>query len=206
MKGTGKRLKILSEKEIEGLYGLPEFTLTEKEKFFALDPLERNELKSLRKSSPKILFVLLLGYFKAKKLFFTFTTDEVRNDFNYIVQKYFPDVGIGVDIDLGIAQSTRLSHQSRILKLLNYHDCDRAAKNLLRSTVRATCRSSASLRSAVLTYHGNSALMLRFAVSLRSTAPLSWSLFHFVQLCTSARRFALSFLQTLPHSDALAVS
>ncbi len=67
-----KRLKILSDKEISEIYDLPQFTSEEQIKYFELNPEESLELQSLRSIKSKTYFILQLGYFKAKKLFFSF--------------------------------------------------------------------------------------------------------------------------------------
>ena len=44
MHDSGKRLTILTVKEIQALYGLPHFTDEERATYFALDPLEKQQL------------------------------------------------------------------------------------------------------------------------------------------------------------------
>jgi len=73
MKDPGKRLKILTNNEIQELYGLPHFFQDGREKYFYLNPLEMEELNNLRSKSSKVYFILQLGYFKAKKMFFIFS-------------------------------------------------------------------------------------------------------------------------------------
>ncbi len=72
MEDPGKRLKILSGSETKELYGIPTFSHEERARYFSLDPLENNELDYYRSSQTKISFILQLGYFKAKKMFFVF--------------------------------------------------------------------------------------------------------------------------------------
>jgi hypothetical protein len=91
MEGTGKRLKILSKNEIQELYGLPNFTYEDRINYFSLNLLEKKELDELRSVRSKIYFILQLGYFKAKKMFFTFNFQEVNEDIVYLLQQYFPN-------------------------------------------------------------------------------------------------------------------
>jgi len=84
MKDPGKRLKILTNNEIQELYGLPHFFQDEREKYFYLNPLEMEELSNLRSKSSKVYFILQLGYFKAKKMFFIFSQQEVQEDIEYM--------------------------------------------------------------------------------------------------------------------------
>jgi uncharacterized protein DUF4158 len=77
MHDPGKRLTILIAKEIQTLYGLPQFTDEERDTYFALDSLEKQQLDQLRNITASVYFILQLGYFKAKKQFFVFGLQEV---------------------------------------------------------------------------------------------------------------------------------
>ncbi|UYX55712.1 hypothetical protein M3Y14_30980 (plasmid) [Bacillus thuringiensis] len=53
-------------------------------------------------------FILQLGYFKSKHLFFQFKLSEVQEDIHYILKVYFKDESFG---DFGlIDKKTRLTH------------------------------------------------------------------------------------------------
>lgn len=88
MSNPGKRLSILSEKEFQDIYGLPKFTNEEREIYFSLQTSEKIYLSSLRQSSSRIYFILQLGFFKAKRLFFNYTNKEVEKDIEYIIENY----------------------------------------------------------------------------------------------------------------------
>ena len=134
MEKSGKRLRILTDNEIKALYDIPNFTDEEREQYFSLDPSEKAEFQKLRSLPSKVHFILLLGYFKAKKIFCLFKGQEVQQDVNYILQRYFPDIDHLPNLDIAI--STRLAQQSRILNLLNYHDCTKENKNTLQEKAR----------------------------------------------------------------------
>ena len=70
MDNPGKRLIILSRDEIEALYGHPRFTHEERCEYFSLAPEEKAALEQLRVINAKLYFILQLGYFKARKMFF----------------------------------------------------------------------------------------------------------------------------------------
>jgi hypothetical protein len=72
MNDQNKRLNILTAKEIQALYGIPQFTPEERITYFTLDPLEEEQLKNIRYINAAVYFILQLGYFKAKKQFFFF--------------------------------------------------------------------------------------------------------------------------------------
>ena len=129
MHDQNKRLKILSAKEIQALYESPQFTLEEKTAYFALDPLEEEQLKNIRYTNAAVYFILQLGYFKAKKQFFVFDAQAVADDIKYILQRYFPNKS--ETTDLTISKPTRLAQQAQILQLYDYRMCSPAWKQKL---------------------------------------------------------------------------
>lgn len=73
MPNNTKRLAILSQDEVQELFGLPNFIHEEREIYFSLDPDEYLIFESLRQTNAKLLFLIQLGYFKASHQFFVFT-------------------------------------------------------------------------------------------------------------------------------------
>lgn len=117
-----KRLKILNEEELENIYGRPCFTFEERTTYFLLSQPEKDFLELFRSAKSQVYFILQLGYFKAKHLFFTFDLNEVEEDVKYILKLYFYNKKI-VDMS-SIDKNTRLKQQRLILELFNYHTCD----------------------------------------------------------------------------------
>ena len=129
MKETERRLIILTRNEIQELYGLPRFADEERLKYFFLDQSEIKELENFRTSLSKIYFILQLGYFKAKKRFFVFQLQEVKDDIYYISQKYhFKEEEIKKII---LAKSSRTDQHKLILKFLDYQNCTQERKKEL---------------------------------------------------------------------------
>jgi len=85
-----RRLHILDDEEVEALYGRPCFSVDERAEYFTLEPAEVALLRSLRGVSSQVAFLLQLGYFKAKQLFFPVPFDEVSEDVTYLLARYFP--------------------------------------------------------------------------------------------------------------------
>lgn len=79
-----KRLHILDDEEIEALYGRPCFTGDERTNVFTLTQPEKDLLASFTHIPIQLYFILQLGYFKTKQLFFTFTFDDVVEDVTYL--------------------------------------------------------------------------------------------------------------------------
>jgi hypothetical protein len=86
-----KRLHILDDEEIEALYGRLCLTGDERTDVFTLTQPEKDLLASFTQIPIQLHFLLQLGYFKAKQLFFTFTFDDVVEYVTYLLERYFPD-------------------------------------------------------------------------------------------------------------------
>lgn len=112
--------RILNDDEIEALYGQPRFTHEERSEYFALSPEEKATQALLHSVKSQTFFILQLGYFKARRLFFAWGMDEVAEDIHFIRACYFPDAP---PITAAIAKATRIKHQQLILALFNYRYC-----------------------------------------------------------------------------------
>ena len=66
------RLHILTQEELQDLYELPNFTDQERHLYFSLTKNEFELLAEFRSMASKLNFILQLGYFKARHLFFNF--------------------------------------------------------------------------------------------------------------------------------------
>jgi len=71
-------ITILEDAEIEELYGRPRFTHDERVHYFALTPEERAVADGHYSLASRVLFILQAGYFKAKTLFFSFSTADEK--------------------------------------------------------------------------------------------------------------------------------
>lgn len=125
------RLTILTEKELQAVYGLPQFSDEERSLYFALAPLEKQQLEQVRNLTASVYFILQLGYFKAKKQFFVFGLAEVFDDVVYILHRYFPT---GAKLPtVTISKPTRLAQQAKILRLFDYQLCSQEWKQKLQA-------------------------------------------------------------------------
>ena len=128
-----KRLRILGDDEIETIYGRPRFSHEERIEYFSLSPIETAALGRLGSIKSRIYFILQLGYFKARRLFFAFGIQETFEDARYIQERYFPDFQLS---EFGITNATRLSQQRLILSLCNYRSCDAEERRKLETKAR----------------------------------------------------------------------
>ena len=114
-----ERLSILTSSEREIIYGLPKLTNLERKHLFDLEKIEEDIVyEKLSGINSRVYFILQLGYFKFSHKFFKFNFNEVLEDVEYILEKYFPNNTID---DLGTAcnKKARLNHHSIILKLFS---------------------------------------------------------------------------------------
>ena len=58
MPDQNKRLNILTAKEWQALYGIPQFTLEERDAYFSLAPLEEKQWKRIRYPHAAVYFIL----------------------------------------------------------------------------------------------------------------------------------------------------
>jgi Domain of unknown function (DUF4158) len=123
-----RRLRILGEDEIDGLYGLPHFSDDERPEYFSISPAEKRALDQLHSIKSRIYFILQLGYFKSHHLFFVFELPEVEADARYVQEQYYPGFEL---TDLRITKVTRLKQQKLILDLFNYQICDTERRQAL---------------------------------------------------------------------------
>lgn len=130
---VNKWLRILSDDEIKSIYSLPCFTPEERNEYFCLTPTETSVLEQLRSVKSKVCFILQLGYFKAKRMFFIFSLAEVQEDAQYTMDRYFPDFSL---VDLNISKITRLDQHRLILELCHYHSCNKQQRQQLEAKAR----------------------------------------------------------------------
>lgn len=116
-----KRISILGEDEFKALFERPDFTYEDRCYYFSLSQPEKELLQNLHSFKSKVYFVLQLGYFKAKHLFFTFDLHEVKEDLQYVLKQHFNDKKM---IDLStVHKLTRFKQQRLILERFDYHSC-----------------------------------------------------------------------------------
>ncbi|MEO8402869.1 MAG: Tn3 family transposase, partial [Gammaproteobacteria bacterium] len=114
---SNKRLKILSQSEINELYGIPNFNSNERETYYALNKMEYTKMSERGSLASKVHFVMQLGFFKAASQFFNCTFDEVKSDVDFILYKYFENSRLQVDT---ISKQTRHTNQILVAEILKF--------------------------------------------------------------------------------------
>ena len=129
MNVNSRRLSILTKREIDDLYKLPRFSDDDRCLYFDLSVAEQSAVADVHTSSAAVHLTLQLGYFKAKRQFFVYEREEVFEDIDYILQKYFP--GKELSTVKGLSKPTRLGQQRIILQLFGYRNFGSTAKTEL---------------------------------------------------------------------------
>ena len=129
MEILGKRLNILADDEIERLFERPKFSQEDRAIYFSLSQREREAVYSHRSLHTKMNFILQLGYFKAKSMFFVFDLQTIKEDAQYILTNHFSQHDAFPEKD--IPHRTRVFIQNKILQLFNYRLCDQKTKVFL---------------------------------------------------------------------------
>jgi hypothetical protein len=125
------RLHILTTEEIENLFELPDFTDEERFLYFSLSETEFELLAQFRSFPSKLNFILQLGYFKARHLFFNFEFQTVSTDAEFIRRRYFPKEKMKIRKLEKVVVKTILKHRRTIIELYNYQFCAQPEKKLI---------------------------------------------------------------------------
>ena len=125
------RLHILTEDEIQDIFNLPNFTDEERLLYFALTDTELRVINQSRSSASKLNLIIQLGYFKSRRLFFTFELSDISDDIEFITRKYFANENSDIPHSPKIAVNTSLKHRRTVAKLHNYQFCGRRERKMI---------------------------------------------------------------------------
>ncbi|MEE4254756.1 MAG: DUF4158 domain-containing protein, partial [Desulfuromusa sp.] len=91
---TEKRIKILSEPEIDELYSAPSFNEQDQRFFFSLNDADMQMVQRIRDRRNKCMFVVLLGYFKSKPIPILPKYSQVKADLKFVAVNILPGQGL----------------------------------------------------------------------------------------------------------------
>ena len=83
-----KRITLLTEPEIKDIYDLPDFNDQERDLYFHFNEDDWELINAEKTDNTKINLMLIMGYFKAKQLFFKLAPDNAQNDLNHLKEKF----------------------------------------------------------------------------------------------------------------------
>ena len=148
LKISQNTLHLLKKGEVEEIYRIPQIDETDRHFVFSLNDVERKALSQLHTLSSKITFILQLGFFRIKKIFYPVDElDKLEELKEYVIDRYFsnypsekfpcfPQIRPTFSVpSLNITKPTRLSQQNQILDLLNYRKCSGDVMTLVRKEV-----------------------------------------------------------------------
>src|SRR5690349_19600928 len=84
------RLSILSDDEINELYGIPKLEQDEMSIAFSLSDQEESYIETLSTIPIKIDFIIQLGFFKVTRNFYQISFQKLRDDVWFIINLHFP--------------------------------------------------------------------------------------------------------------------
>lgn len=160
MTDSGKRIQILSKEELRDLYESPVFSDEERSFYFDLDTIEKKEMLSLNSIESQTYFILQLGYFKAKSMFFNGIFYINNEDIKYILNQYFTNTSKTFNI---VSKRTIFEIHLRIMKLLSWQVFDTTTKEKTVKVVgdlARTCVDPKYLFNCVLKFLDESQVVL----------------------------------------------
>ncbi|CQJ04920.1 DUF4158 domain-containing protein [Yersinia frederiksenii] len=118
MQNKKKRIRILTNNEINELYQIPAFNSAEREEYFSLDKDLRRRINSISKIESRIYIILLIGYFRYKPVVPELTEQNYKKYIKHIIQHYYPK--INHEISLNISKRTKSRLVSTMFSILDF--------------------------------------------------------------------------------------
>ena len=111
------RLKILNDGEIEELFSIPKIDMQDRELLFEITPEDKVYLAKQAIVENQINYLLQVGYFRAARKFYKFTFSGVKEDTQYIINRYFKGLNFPQS---NTSKDKHYEAQDAILKIYNY--------------------------------------------------------------------------------------
>lgn len=124
-----KRIRILSNNEINELYQTPAFSAVEREEYFSLDNELRAIINGISKIENRIYMILIIGYFRYKPVIHDISDTKTQKDIKYILGKYYPKVNRNIHMNISKRTKSRLT--SRMLSILGFRQLTPDLKSFL---------------------------------------------------------------------------
>ena len=137
MKSQAKRLAILSLPEAEELYSVLQLNSHEKDYFFTLDDDELAAVNRFGLVRNRIHFILMLGYFKVKRVCLVYRWKDIVEDYHYIADRYFPNASRQ---NKNLDRHTRRRLYNIIFELTGYQRCNNIFENELKIQLEKRAR------------------------------------------------------------------
>ena len=130
------RMKILTRYEVAEFESPPKFNSTERKQFFSVSQAINELLAILRTPTNQVCFLILVGYFKAKRKFFGQQFSQL--DVEFVAHQ----VGVNSsDVNIeSYSRETYIRHQRLILQHFGYQAFDEMARAFTCTEVQALVR------------------------------------------------------------------
>lgn len=89
MTSHSNRLSILTAPEIQDPYFIPKLNAQEQEYFFTLTDEELAIVNRLNTTRNRIHLILMLGYFRVKRVCLIYQWHEISDDYNHVAQRHY---------------------------------------------------------------------------------------------------------------------
>lgn len=130
------RMKILNSHEEAGFESPPQFNSVERKRFFSVSLAINAVLETLRTPTNKVFFLILTGYFRAKRRFFARQFSQADIEFAAHQLSVNPQ---DVHVE-NYSKVTYLRHQDLILQHFGYQAFDDLACAFIRSEIQTLVR------------------------------------------------------------------
>jgi TnpA family transposase len=127
------RMKILNSHEEAEFESPPQFNSVERKRFFAVSLAINSLLENLKTPTNQVCFIILTGYFRAKRKFFTRQFSQADIDFvSHQLSVNSKDIHVE-----NYSKVTYLRHQELILQHFGYQAFDQLARAFIDSEIQA---------------------------------------------------------------------
>ena len=103
MTSHSNRLSILAAPEIQDLYSIPKLNAQEQEYFFTLTDEELAIVNRSNATRNRVHLILMLGYFRIKRVCLVYQWHEIVDDYYHVVQRYFPKAEVDPFVETEIS-------------------------------------------------------------------------------------------------------
>lgn len=146
---NAKRIQLLPQVEVEELYSRPVFTEFERWQYFSLTPQELVSFSTFRNVKTRLIFALQVGYFRAKQQFFDFNIEDVHDDVEFILNKYFSGTRVYPSLPKGTMHYESMNKQHKlILSLFQYNPWSLSIKSVVQEQVAQLLKLYPKIHSA----------------------------------------------------------
>lgn len=111
------QIKILNENEIEELFSIPKIDAQDRELLFEITSEDKVYLSKQTVVANQVDYLLQVGYFRASRKFYNFKYSDIKEDAQYIINRYFSGCKLPKS---NVSKDKHYEVQEAILKIYGY--------------------------------------------------------------------------------------